>query len=108
MRHIPTAVVDHANSTTSRLILGQLEATQTFRITHRPAAEEEAEALLRGGEVYAVVVVPPEFSRRYYRGRGAQISILTNAGDPIRARAVRAAASGLEQRYNQRLSLIHI
>ena len=102
VRHIPTAVVDHANSTTSRLIISQLEATQTFRVTHRPGVEAQAHQLLRDGAVYAVVVVPPEFSRRYYRGRGAQISILANAGDPIRARAVRAAASGLEERYNQR------
>jgi ABC-2 type transport system permease protein len=108
VRHIPTAVVDHASNTISRQVVGQLEATQTFQITHQTGAEEEARRLLRDGEVYAVVVVPPEFSRHYYRGRGAQISILVNAGDPIRARAVRAAASGLEERYRQRLQQFEV
>ncbi len=66
--------------------------------------EQAARDLLRSGAVQAVVVIPPEFARAYYRGRGADISILVDAGDPTVARAVRTAAEGLAERHNQGLA----
>lgn len=103
VRNIKTAVVDHSNSFISRQLIGQLEATQTFRIYERLDSEEKARELLKKGDVKVVVVVPPDYTRSYYRGRGAEISILVDASDPILARAVRASANGLMGRHNQRL-----
>ena len=103
VRHVEAALVNHSDSSVSRLLVGQLEATQTFDFVRRPVDEEAAEALLRKGEVRAVVVIPAGFSRAYHRGRGAEISVLVDASDPTLARAVRAAAEGLADRHNQRL-----
>jgi len=103
VRHVETALVNHSDSSVSRLLVGQLEATQTFDFVRRPVDEEAAEALLRRGEVRAVVEIPAGFSRAYHRGRGAEISVLVDASDPTLARAVRAAAEGLAERHNQRL-----
>ncbi|MCK4765090.1 MAG: ABC transporter permease [Candidatus Aminicenantes bacterium] len=103
VRGIKTALVDHSNSFISRRLVGQLEATQTFRFSRRVDSEEKARKLLESGEVKVVVVVPPDYTRSYYRGRGAEISILVDATDPILARAVRASANGLMERHNQRL-----
>ena len=103
IRNVSTALVDHANSAVSRQLIGQLEATQTFRITHRLPSESTAMDLLRKGAVHVVVVVPPDYTRGYYRGRGAEISIMVDATDPILARAVRASANGLMEQHNRRL-----
>lgn len=103
VRYIHTALVDHDNTILSRQLMGQLEATQTFRISRRMASEAEARDLLKKGEVRVVIVVPPDYTRAYYRGRGAEISILVDATDPILARAVRASANGLMERHNKRL-----
>ena len=103
VRNIKTAVVDHSNSFISRQLIGQLEATQTFRICKRVDSEHKARDLLQEGDVQVVVVVPPDYTRSYYRGRGAEISILVDAADPILARAVRASANGLMERHNRRL-----
>ena len=103
VRNVNTAVIDHSNSFISRHLVGQLEATQTFRITERPASESEGMDLLKKGIVHALVVVPPDYTRAYYRGRGAEISILVDATDPILARAVRASADGLMEQHNKRL-----
>jgi ABC-2 type transport system permease protein len=103
VRNIKTAVVDHSNSFISRQLLGQLEATQTFRIYKRVESEDKAREMLKEGDVQVVVVVPPDYTRSYYRGRGAEISILADASDPILARAVRASANGLMERHNRRL-----
>jgi ABC-2 type transport system permease protein len=103
IRNVSTALVDHSNSAISRRLVGELEATQTFRITHRPPSQSAAVDLLRKGIVHVAVVVPPDYTRAYYRGRGAEISILVDATDPILARAVRASANGLMEQHNKRL-----
>ncbi len=102
IRHIDTALVDQDGSHISRKLVGQLEATQAFRIVAGAASEAEARRLLEAGEVQAAVVIPPDFSRSYYRGRGAQISVLVDATDPLLARAARAATNGLEDYLEQR------
>ncbi len=108
VRQVKTALVDHSKSFISRQLTAQLEATQTFRIRYRLDSDEQAKKLLQKGEVQAVVMVPPDYARAYYRGRGAEISILVDAGDPILARAVRTSANGLMSRHNNRLQRFDI
>jgi len=94
VRGVPTAVLDRSNSALSRRILGELAATQTFRLDRAVTREEEALRLLETSEVGAVIVIPPDFERHFYRGRGAQISILADASDPTVATAVALAGEG--------------
>lgn len=108
IRHIPTGVVDHSNTSISRQLIGQLEATQTFRVTRRLETEDEARRLLERGTIKTAVVVPADYARAYYRGRGAEILVLADATDPILARAVRASANGLMKRHNQRLQRFEV
>ncbi len=108
VRHIKTAVVDHANSYISRQLVDQLQATQTFRVVDHLDNDAEAREMLKEGEVQVVVVVPPDYTRSYYRGRGAEISVLVDATDPILARAVRASANGLMEKHNNRLQFFNV
>jgi ABC-2 type transport system permease protein len=88
VRNVPTAVLDRSQSALSRKLVGELEATQTFRIERYVATEREGIALLERGKVGAVVLIPPDFDRHLYRGRGAEISILADASNPTVASAV--------------------
>jgi ABC-2 type transport system permease protein len=108
VRHVKTAVVDHSNSFISRQLIDQLQATQTFRVYQRLDSDEKAKELLKKGEVQVVVVVPPDYTRSYYRGRGAEISLLVDATDPVLARAVRTSANGLMDKHNRRLQQFDI
>lgn len=103
VRHVATAVVDHAGTSVSRRLIGQLEATQTFRIVRRVGTESEARRLLEAGAVNTAIVIPPDFTTSYYRGRGAELIVIVNATDPLLARAVSASANGLMERMNRRL-----
>ncbi|MCP3961130.1 MAG: ABC transporter permease [bacterium] len=102
IRHIPTGLVDHSNTSISRQLVGELQATQTFDVTEQVRSEQEARRLLERGAIRAAVVVPADYARAYYRGRGAEILVLVDAADPILARAVRASANGLMERHNRR------
>jgi len=102
MRHARTAVVDGSNTTASRQFVGELEATQTFDVVAYPAIEEQARRLLEEGDVQIVVLIPADFTRDYYRGKGAEVSFLVDATDPTLARAVLASTDGLEDHLNSR------
>jgi ABC-2 type transport system permease protein len=108
VRHVKTAVVDHSNSFISRQLIDQLQATQTFYVCRRSDSDEKAKELLKKGEVQVVVVVPPDYTRSYYRGRGAEICLLVDATDPVLARAVRTSAQGLMDQHNRRLQQFDI
>jgi len=102
VRHVPTAIVDQAQSALSRQLVGELAATQTFAPVAAPASEAEAMRMLGASEIGAVVVIPPDLDRRLQRGRGAEISILADASNPTVAAAVAAAGEGLGARIAAR------
>lgn len=102
VRHAETVVVDMSNTYASRTLIGELEATQTFDLKSYVATEEQGRTLLHEGDAKVVVIIPADFSRRYYRGRGAEISFLVDATDPTLARAVQSASRGLENHLNAR------
>lgn len=95
VRHVETALLDRSASPPSRLLVQRLEATQALEVVRAVTTEDEGRRLLAAGEVQAVVVIPPDFAPRWYRGRGAEVSLMVDATDPIVARAVRTAAEGL-------------
>ncbi len=97
VRHVPTAVLDRSETSLSRRLVDQLEATQTFRVTHVIESEREAVRLLEKSEVGAVVLIPPDFDRNRRRGRGAEISILADASNPTISSAVTLSSQGLGQ-----------
>jgi ABC-2 type transport system permease protein len=103
VRGISTAVLDRAQSGLSRKLLGELEATQTFRIRARATSEAELMRMLGRSEVGAGVVIPPDLDRRLRRGRGAEISIWADASNPTVAAAVTLAGQGLGQTLSARV-----
>jgi ABC-2 type transport system permease protein len=106
VRHVHTAVLDRSQSDESRLLLGRLQATQTFDIRREVSHEREALRLLEASEVGAVVVIPPDFAREVHRGRGALVSILADASDPTVARAIALSSQGFAQYLTRRMSTL--
>jgi ABC-2 type transport system permease protein len=103
VRHVPTAVLDRSKSALSRKLVGELEATQTFRVEHSVESEAEAIRLLERSEVGAAVVIPPDLDRRLHRGRGAEISLLADGSNPTVASAVMLSGTGFGQALAARM-----
>jgi ABC-2 type transport system permease protein len=104
-RHLPTAVLAADQSSVTRSILSGLANTTYFDFTHRPSSEEEADALLRSGEVQFVVTIPSDFTRRLVRGERAQVLIDADATDPMAAQGPLAAvAKAIEQALERDLT----
>ena len=102
VRGVSTAVLDRAGSPASRKLLGQIEATQTFRIRARASTEAEVFRMLERSEIGAAIVIPPDLDRRLLRGRGAEVSVLADASNPTVAAAVTLSGEGLGQTLSSR------
>ena len=103
VRGVSTGVLDRAQSQLSRALIGELAATQTFHLRAYASTEAQLMRMLGRGEVGAAVVIPPDLDRRLLRGRGAEISIWTDASNPTVAAAVTLAGQGLGQTLSARV-----
>lgn len=94
-RHLPTAVVMQESSDVGRAILAALKNTSFFDVTHQPASDAAAEALMRGGKVLFVIEIPAGFERRLRRGERPALLIAADATDPVAAGSALAALDGV-------------
>ena len=98
---LPTAIVAIDTGPQARAFSAGLQNSGYFRITHRPASEAQAEALVESGEVQFVVVIPSDFSRRVVRGERPAILVAVDGTDPS---ASGNAIAALAQVANQALA----
>jgi ABC-2 type transport system permease protein len=81
VRELSTHVADQANTSLSRQLAAELEASQVLRITGRAANAEELVERLRRGEILTGLVIPYDLERRLQDGRPAA-QLLVSGSDP--------------------------
>ena len=69
----------------ARAIVSALEVSGYYRFVTRPKTDAEAEALIQGGDVAFLVIVPSDFGARVDRGDKPQILVEADATDPSAA-----------------------
>jgi ABC-2 type transport system permease protein len=91
LRHLPAAVLDQANTAHSRELIAELGSSQVLDLRKQLVAPQEATALLRRGEISAVVVIPPDFEERLQRTDRPAWQVMVDGSD----QSVQAAARQL-------------
>lgn len=79
LRQVPVALVDLDGSPDSRALARAIDASPGVAITRQPASLQQAQAQLRGLEVFAIVLVPRDMSRHALRGEAAPVYAFYNA-----------------------------
>ena len=69
----------------ARAIVSALEVSGYYRFVARPRTVVEAEAMIQGGDVAFLVIIPSDFAARVDRGDHPQILIEADATDPAAA-----------------------
>ncbi len=64
VRNIPVAVVDQSHSTTGRMMVEAIKATQAVDVIHRYTTPQQGEKAIVDGKVKAVLVLPDDLERR--------------------------------------------
>jgi ABC-2 type transport system permease protein len=99
-RRLPTALLVADQSSITRSILSAIQNTTYMTFTHRPETEEEANRLLRSGQVQFIITIPSDFTRRLVRGETAQLLVDADATDPT---ATAGPLSAMQPAINQAL-----
>ncbi|MCG5235573.1 ABC transporter permease [Xanthobacter oligotrophicus] len=94
-RHLPTAVFAHENTDASRAILAALRNTAFFAFVKEAGSAEEAEHMIRAGEVLFFVEIPAGFERALRRGEQPQLLVAADATDPVGSANALAALAGV-------------
>jgi ABC-2 type transport system permease protein len=93
VRHLPAAVVDEAETSSSRLLLAKIQASRVVDIVERFDSVEELETALAQGRISVGVYVPPDFERRRSRRDRPIAQLLIDGSDPV----VQGVARSLQQ-----------
>ncbi len=93
VRHLATVVQDQANTSMSREVIADLEATQVLRVVQHTNSSAEVDALMREGRISMAVVIPPDFERRLQSDSRSVAQILVDGSQPTIAGVVAGLAS---------------
>lgn len=93
VKHVPTSVVDFSRSALSRNILAGMEVSGYFRLKDVSEGIEEADRMMKSGDVSIIAIMPPDLEERALRGERPDILVEADMSDPI---AVGGALSAFE------------
>lgn len=79
--NLPTALVDHDQTTTSRGIEDAFAASGYFRIIARPESETELQPLLDSTRAQVAIVIPAGTEASLARGETVQVGIVVDGAD---------------------------
>ncbi len=82
VRHMPAGLVDHADTSMSRQMVGALEATQVLEFVQRSGEVPELLDEMRRGKLRTVVYIPADFERRLSDGTRPLAQLMVDASDP--------------------------
>jgi len=94
--NLPIGVVDLDNSGLSRKAIRYFDTSPTMNVTRHYSSITEGEADISDATIYALVVIPSNFSRDVLRGGGPVITAFYNAQYLLIAKAIRAALIQIE------------
>ena len=94
-RGLPTAVVSQDTSPMARSLVAALQTSGYFRVVETGLSEARGDALLQGGDIQFLVVVPDDFGARIVRGEKPAVLIAADATDPSAGGNALAALSQL-------------
>jgi len=93
VRHLHAGVVDFAQTSGSRALIQDLQATQVVDFTHVVGDARALQALLDAGEVSAALYIPPDFERRALTPDRSMAQLLIDGASPSIEGAVRGLSN---------------
>jgi len=100
--HLPTAIVDHDQTTTSRALVRALEASDYFRVVARPDTETGLEPLLDSTKAQVAIVIDAGTEANLLAGRMVPIGIVVDGADSRTASVASGYAAQLIAEFNAR------
>lgn len=103
VKNISVSFIDFDRSKLSREYRYSFTNSEYFRFHKLITSYKEAEELIKSGESRVVVVIPPDFSRKLYGGKPAEVQVLIDGSFPMRAEVMKGYVSAINMQFNQNL-----
>jgi len=78
LRDLPVVVVDQDRSELSRILLRNIDASPTMKITLMPNSSKEALTFIQAGNAYAAIIIPKDFSQNTLLQKNPQVTAMVN------------------------------
>jgi ABC-2 type transport system permease protein len=85
VKHMAMAVYDEDRTADSRQLVDAFVNTQTFRVVKRVDSLAELESMVRRGQAYAGLEIPPDFTRKLHAGQKADVQVLIDGSNSTTA-----------------------
>ena len=112
VRDLRAAVVDEAQTSGSRALVADMQASGVIRFAAPSASVTELRRRMSVGEVSVGVVVPPDFERRRLEHDRAAVQLLVDGSEPIIDSVARGLATvplpGRDGRYASRVQAYEV
>ncbi len=98
-RDLPVGVVDLDHSRLSRGLIRYYDASPTLSVARQLSEVEEGTALMRNGEIYALVVIPDSLEKDTLLGRSPSVTVFYNAQFILIAKLINSAFVSAQTTY---------
>jgi ABC-2 type transport system permease protein len=95
------ALVDYDQSSLSRDLTSQFQATGYFNLHHKTFDTDEALEELQAGTVNMIITITENFSRDYQQGNPVSVQMLIDAVDGTKAGMIQSYGSSIIHDFNQ-------
>lgn len=106
VRELPIDVVDLDQSSLSRMIIRDYDATPTLKIRSVQPNNQMANQALKKGDNYGYVIIPPHFERDVLLGRSPQVSGFYNAQFILIAKQINSALMQTDMTIQAKLTTV--
>jgi len=90
IRNVPISIVDLDNSSLSRNICRQIEATPVAKVRNYNSSLQEAKSLLTKGKIDAIVVIPDKVEQKIYSGKSSILAVYLNNTNVVKGGVLKA------------------
>jgi len=102
IEHMPFAYIDYDHSQLSAQLVEKFKG-RYFELREQIFTPQRADQLLTRGELRAVLVIPPDFSKEVYKGNTAEVQFLIDGGYPYRALTMKGYGQAITNSFNREL-----
>lgn len=95
------ALVDYDQSSLSRELTAQLQATGYFSLEYNTFSREDALEKLQSGEVNMILIIPQDFDTDFLSGKPVSVQMLIDAVDGTKAGMIQSYSSSIIRDFNR-------
>ncbi|MHB8077240.1 ABC transporter permease [Desulfosporosinus fructosivorans] len=77
--HVPTIIIDHDNSSSSKNLVTQIETNEAFNVVYYSSNDYEVENLIEEGKVATGIIIPENFSTDLLNGKAPKVLVIYDA-----------------------------